>query len=99
DVFVLLQLFLASEQADQPDDPVHVVWIRIPGGRLVNQFGLFNACLGGHRQHYSSNLIDRRDVEDQFGVSRQLALPLQGHKDDWGRGGEALVPTREWIVL
>ena len=52
DASVFLFEVLAFVEADETDDPFHVVWIRICGRRLIDQTRLLDAGLSGDRKHH-----------------------------------------------
>src|SRR5918996_5827783 len=84
-------------ETDETDNSLHVVGIRIAGGCLKDESRLFNTRLRGDRKHYGCDLIDRRDVEDQSIVRRNLRLTFANQEDDRRGSREALVPTGERI--
>jgi hypothetical protein len=66
---------------------------------LVDELWLFHTRLRSDGEHDGGNLVDRRDVENEFLVRGQLTLAFKSKKNDWRSCGEAFVPAREGIIL
>src|SRR6266545_1654480 len=95
----LFEFLLSPKQTNEPHDSFHIIRIGIAGRSLMYQLWFFDTRLRGHSKHDRSNLIDGRDVQNQFGICGNLTLTLQRHEDDWSCRREAFVPSGEGITL